>query len=140
MTTYAATPMCRAFLLACITLLATAGAANARGLRAPVPVSPGNGARVQQLPAITWKAVRGAAAYEYQVSTNARFHSIILGSGPGRGTAHTYNTAAALEKNVSDGTYYWRVRALTAKDRTGPWSRVRRIVKKIGRASCRERV
>ena len=40
------------------------------------------------------------------------------------------DVAAALDKTVADGTYYWRVRGLTAKDRTGPWSRVWRVVKR----------
>ena len=87
-------------------------------------------ANVQQLPALTWNSVRGAAVYEYEVSADSRFNSITLGRGLGKGVSHTYNLAAALDKTVADGTYYWRVRGLTAKDRTGPWSRVWRVVKR----------
>ena len=118
-----------ALSLAAVASFATAGDALARGLRAPRPLSPANGARVQQLPTISWSAVRGAAAYEYEISGDARFRSIALGRGRGKGNAQIHNLAASLEKQVSDGTYYWRVRAVTRKDRTGPWSRVRRIVK-----------
>src|SRR6478672_6852515 len=119
-----------ALVVAAFASLAVAGDALARGLAAPRPLSPRNGLRVQQLPAITWSAVRGAAAYEYQLSGDARFRSIPLGQGRGKGVAQIHNLAASLEKQVSDGTYYWRVRALTSKDRTGPWSKVRRIVKR----------
>jgi hypothetical protein len=124
--------MRRLRLLAPLALLATlaiASAADASVLRPPALASPANGARVQQLPAISWGAVRGAARYEYQVAADAHFNSIALGTGPGRGTNRTHNLAAALEKTVPDGTYYWRVRAVTAQDKVGSWSRVRRVVK-----------
>ena len=119
---------CLFTLAAAVVALAVPSAADA--LSAPRLASPGNGARVQQLPALTWNAVRGAAAYEYEVSANSHFSAITLGRGTGKGVSHTYNLAAALEKTVPDGTYYWRVRALTSKDRTGPWSRVRQVVKR----------
>jgi hypothetical protein len=85
---------------------------------------------VQQFPTLTWKAVHGAAEYEYQIAADRRFNSIVLGSGTGKGTSRTYNLAASLAKDLADGTYYWRVRALTAKDKLGRWSPVRRIVKR----------
>jgi hypothetical protein len=124
--------MRRLILLTLITLLGTlvvVGAADARALRAPAPTSPANGARAQQLPAISWNAVRGAASYEYQVAADSRFNSIALGRGPGKGTNRTYNLSATLDKAVPNGTYYWRVRGLTAKGKVGKWSRTRRIVK-----------
>jgi hypothetical protein len=104
--------------------------AQARGLRAPGLVSPANGARVQQLPAITWNSVRGAASYEFQIAADPKFNSLQLGKGTGRGTARIYNLAATLAKTVPDGTYYWRVRALTKHDKVGAWSRTRKIVKR----------
>jgi hypothetical protein len=116
-------------LLALACLLALGGVAEARSLRAPVPVSPANGARVQQLPAISWNAVGGAAAYEYQIAADPRFNSLALGRGSGRGTAQIHNLSATLDKTVPNGTYYWRVRGLTPKGRVGTWSRVRKIVK-----------
>lgn len=82
---------------------------------------------MQQLPTLTWNAVRGAAKYEYQISGDPRFSSLV-GSGLGR-RSNTHNLAAAFEKEVPDGTYYWRVRGLTGKDAVGSWSRTRRIVK-----------
>ena len=103
---------CLLALAAALAALAVPSAADA--MSAPRLVSPGNGAQVQQLPALTWNSVRGAAVYEYEVSADSRFNSIALGRGLGKGVSHTYNLAAALDKTVADGTYYWRVRGLTA--------------------------
>ncbi len=100
------------------------------GLKAPALLSPASGVQVQQMPAISWGAVSGAVEYEYQVAADPRFHSIVLGSGIGKGTSITHNLAAALEKPLTDGKYYWRVRGLTAQGRHGAWSSTRAIVKK----------
>jgi hypothetical protein len=121
--------MRRITLFTCLCALALTSSASARGMAAPRLVSPANGASVQQLPALVWNSVRGAAQYEYQIAADPHFNSIALGTGVGRGTSRTHNLAAALDKTVPDGTYYWRVRALTAADKVGAWSRVRRIVK-----------
>lgn len=107
--------------------LALPATAAAR-LRAPRLVSPANGATLQQLPAISWQAVPGAAEYEYEISAGTGFNSI-NGSGPGKGTNQTYSLAAALDQAVPDGVYSWRVRALSKAGATGPWSKTRRIVK-----------
>jgi hypothetical protein len=104
-------------------------ASAAAALPAPRLVAPVNGARVQELPAISWSAVRGAAEYEYEISADRHFSSII-GSGPGKGTNRTYNLAAALDRVMANGTYWWRVRALSASGASGAWSRARRIVKR----------
>src|SRR5256714_1429882 len=109
--------------------VALAAADTAHALGAPRPLSPRNSEKVQQLPAITWSAVRGAAAYEYEISSNPRFTALV-GSGPGRQGTQTHNLAAVLEKEVSDGTFYWRVRALGRKNQGGRWSRMRKIVKR----------
>ncbi len=86
--TYDAGLMRKLLTLTLLTLLgiaASAGIADARSLRAPTLTSPANGARVQQLPAISWNAVRGAASYEYQVAADPRFNSLALGKGTGKG-------------------------------------------------------
>jgi hypothetical protein len=116
-------------LLTALLAVAFAAAGTAHALGAPRPLSPRNSAKVQQLPAITWSAVRGAAAYEYEISGNPRFTALV-GSGPGHRGTQTHNLAAVLEKEVSDGTFYWRVRALGRKNQGGRWSRVRKIVKR----------
>jgi hypothetical protein len=99
------------------------------GLTAPSLLSPSSGSHVQQIPALAWSAARGASEYEYQVAADPHFRSIVLGSGPGEGTAATHNLAAALSKSVTDGTYYWRVRGLTKTKERGPWSATWTIVK-----------
>jgi hypothetical protein len=116
--------------LAVLASLCAVPSADAAKLRAPSLAGPSNGARVQQLPAISWGAVRGAATYEYEVSADARFSSLALGKGTGKGVSHTYNLSATLEKTVPDGTYFWRVRAVSAKDKPGAWSRTRKLIKK----------
>jgi hypothetical protein len=121
--------MRRILLFALLCVLTAASVADARGLAAPRLVSPGDGASVQQLPAISWNAVRGAAQYEYQLAADPRFNSIALGTGTGKGTSRTHNLAAALDAAVPDGRYYWRVRGVSATDRVGSWSPVRRVVK-----------
>jgi hypothetical protein len=116
-----------AILAAVVAALIVPAVAAAR-LPAPRLVGPANRASVQELPTISWRAVRHAAEYEYEISADPRFRSI-LGSGPGQGTSRTHNLAAALTKLVPDGTYSWRVRALNARGASGAWSRARRIVK-----------
>ena len=109
---------------------ASAPAPHRAPLAAPALQAPADGSSWQSLPVMTWRPVTGAAHYEYQVSADSAFAAIILGSGTGKGSSTTYATAAALGQAVPDGTYYWRVRAIDAKSNAGPWSGVRRIVKR----------
>jgi hypothetical protein len=105
--------------------------AKLHGLGAPSLISPADGAHVQQIPALTWSAVGGAAEYEYQLSADEHFNSIVLGSGIGKGTNVTHNLAAALSQPIPDSAkpLYWRVRGLTASKERGPWSSTRRLFK-----------
>jgi hypothetical protein len=134
-------------LAATIALLAASGGAYAashrhaharshvvHGLAAPALLAPANGVHLQQIPALTWSSVTGAASYEYQVAADPQFHSIVLGSGPGKGTSITHNLAAALDKSQTDGTYYWRVRGLTKTKEPGAWSSTRSVVKSWSQA------
>ncbi|MDQ3722569.1 MAG: hypothetical protein M3376_05760 [Actinomycetota bacterium] len=84
---------------------------------------------MEALPTFKWRAVKGAAQYEFQIAADQKFASIVLGTGKGRGSQRTRNTAATLEKTVPDGTYFWRVRAISAKDRAGRWSSPRTVTK-----------
>lgn len=122
-------PLLLTFLAIVACLATSGGVAEARSLRAPTLASPANGARVQQLPAISWNGVSGAGSYEYEIAADARFDSIVLGKGRGKGVYKTYNLSAALDKTVPNGTYYWRVRGVTPKDKVGRWSTTRKIVK-----------
>jgi protein-S-isoprenylcysteine O-methyltransferase Ste14 len=101
----------------------------ANGLRSPSLQHPANNLSTQSMPAFEWKAVAHAASYQFQLSADPRFASIVQSSFLHRGSLATYNTAATVEKAVPDGVYYWRVRALTAKGAAGRWSASRRLVK-----------
>ena len=107
---------------ALLALAATASEAGAR-ISAPRVQSPGNEASVQSLPAFTWGSVRGAAQYEFEFAADRKFSSGV--NGFGQGAIRLNDTAITSDKTIPDGTYYWRVRGVTAKDHAGPWSHTR---------------
>jgi hypothetical protein len=97
----------------------------ARALPGPSLDSPADDANVQSAPTFKWARVRRAAHYEFQLSDDSGFRSVVTG-----GSVDTYNTAFTLEHSLPDGDYYWRVRAVNAKDDAGQWSRVRSVKKR----------
>lgn len=114
-------------MVAALLLLAVSGPAQA-ALRAPAPESPAASATVESAPTFSWRAVKGAAVYEFQLSDDLKFNSLVLGTGRG-GSLRTHNTAATLERTLQDGNYFWRVRGITAKERVGAWSKPRSLTK-----------
>ncbi|MDP9294087.1 MAG: isoprenylcysteine carboxylmethyltransferase family protein [Actinomycetota bacterium] len=113
-----------------VALASGAGGAHdaaARRLAAPRQLSPGDEALVDAVPAFRWAGVRGAAKYEFQLSADPGFKSIVLGQG--KGSFQTSNRYATVDKTLADGDYFWRVRAINKRDRAGRWSRVRSISK-----------
>jgi hypothetical protein len=104
-----------------------AGAAKPK-LPAPRQLSPATGASVQSVPTFSWRPVSKAAKYEFQLSADPAFESIVLGHG--RGSFFTRNTSASVDEALADGAYYWRVRAIDARDHAGRWSRVRSLTKR----------
>ena len=112
-----------------LTVLAANGpepAANAaRALPAPGLSAPADNDNVQSAPIFTWKAVRRAAKYEFQLSADSGFRSIVTGR-----TVDTYNRAYTLERSLPDGDYHWRVRAVNAKGDAGRWSARRSFTKR----------
>jgi hypothetical protein len=103
-------------------------AAKGGKLRAPSLQSPRNGASVQALPTFAWAAVSKATTYQFQLSADKRFASVIQ-SFIHKGSIETPNTAATVDKAVPNGTYYWRVRAVSTSNSSGPWSSARKLVK-----------
>jgi hypothetical protein len=89
--------------------------------------SPPTGASVETAPVFTWNAVRGTDHYELQLAADDHFASSVFGSSSN--SLKTSNTAATLDKNLADGTYYWRVRAVTRTGRAGHWSSRRSFAK-----------
>lgn len=114
-----------------IAMLVPAATAHAAPFtsRSPQPEAPAAGATVQALPSFTWKAVKGANQYEFQLAGDRRFGSIVLGTGRGKGSFRTRNTAATVDKTIPDGRYYWRVRAISAGGRAGKWASARAVTK-----------
>lgn len=98
-------------------------------LRAPALAGPAHEAGVEALPTFYWNKVKNAASYDFQLSASSKFTSVVNGTGVGRGSYRTRNTAATLDKTIPDGVYYWRVRALSQRDTAGKWSPVRSFTK-----------
>jgi hypothetical protein len=114
-------------VLACLIVgLALGGSALARksrssgGAQAPVLTAPGDDARAGSVPAFSWLPVKRAAKYEFQLSADDDFGSVVLGQG--RGSFQTVNTFATIDKTLPNGTYHWRVRAIDGRDNAGRWS------------------
>ncbi|MCW3049908.1 MAG: hypothetical protein JWO74_4192 [Solirubrobacterales bacterium] len=110
-------------LFALVALTLAAAPAQA-ALRAPGLQSPIANGTVEALPSFTWKPVRSAAQYEFQLAADNKFGSIVDG-----GSFRTQNTAATLQKTIADGDYFWRVRGISAHDNAGRWSTTRKLTK-----------
>src|SRR4051812_50165022 len=102
-------------LAATAALALTAAPAASAKLKAPTRQAPASGASVETVPAFTWRGVRHAAEYELQVAADERFGSIVE-----NGSFRTRNTAGTLKTSLPNGTYFWRVRAITPGDAAGP--------------------
>ena len=95
-------------------------------LQAPVPIAPGDGARIPALPPVFLftNAARsgpvGTVTYTLQVSLNDSFTNIVAQASVSEDASQTSLT---LNKTLEpDELYFWRVRA-SDPDNTGPWSR-----------------
>ena len=112
-------------------LAATAALFSAAPAGAAVPtptlVSPAASASVQALPPFAWNAVAGAARYEFALAADAGFNAPVLGMGEGQ--FFTRNTRATVKKTLPNGTYWWRVRAISAGGAVSPWSAPRPLRK-----------
>ena len=92
---------------------------------APGLLSPGNGATFQTLPPFSWRAVPGADRYEFEIAADAGFASPVPGTE--RDQFATRNTRGTFTKTVPNGTYYWRVRAITKGGVVSAWSSARAV-------------
>ena len=98
---------------------ASIGPAGA-SLATPTAIGPGNGAAVTAPPIFAWQPVTGADKYEFELSANPGFDSSVA-------AVTTRNTRATLKEVIANGSYYWRVRAITAAGATGPWTSTRSL-------------
>jgi hypothetical protein len=94
---------------------------------APRQVGPAAGARTQGMPSFSWRRVKRAVRYQFQLSADPAFRSIVLGQR--KGDYQTPNAFASISKTVADGEYFWRVRGIDGRDRVGRWSAVRMFTK-----------
>ncbi len=120
-----ATRLAVAFMSTVTVLLAASAVADALG--APRLQSPRNKAVVQSLPAFEWGSVGRAASYEFEFSAAQNFSSTV--NGFSNNPITLTNTALTSDQTIPNGTYYWRVRAVNAKDVPGRWSPIRKLVK-----------
>ncbi len=105
------TPLAVLAALAALLALTLAGAVEAGGVAAPRPAAPAGGAAHPELPPFVWRAARGAESYEFQIAADRGFNSNIPGIRNTR--FDTTNTRATVTTAVPNGTYWWRVRAVT---------------------------
>jgi hypothetical protein len=87
-------------------------------LAAPTLTGPANGATTDAPPLFTWSAVSGADHYAFQLGGSTGFN-------PPQVSVSTKNARVALTSAIPNGTYTWRVAAVTAAGVQGPWSATR---------------
>jgi hypothetical protein len=113
--------------LAALLALLLAGAVEAGGVAAPRPAGPPSGAANPELPPFVWRASKGAESYEFQIAADRGFNSTIRGLRDTR--VDTSNTRATIKVAVPNGTYWWRVRAITKAGQVSGWSTPRSVRK-----------
>ena len=109
------------------TLLLFSAVAQAR-LGVPRLVSPSSRATVRALPAFTWRPVRKAGYYQIEFSATRNFATGVADIAAGPITVNT--TGFTNAQAIPNGTYFWRVRAVTAANVAGHWSRIRKLTKR----------
>jgi hypothetical protein len=117
-----------ATLIAVFAVMLVSTAAAQAKLGAPKLQSPGNSSTAASMPAFTWKAVAKAASYQFEFSAERNFSSSVPGWSAGPITLDT--TAITNDDTVPNGTYFWRVRAMSATDVPGRWSAMRKLKEK----------
>ena len=105
-------------MCAAVMVIAPAGSA---ALVAPKAGTPCASQTLDRLTPFTWTGVTGADHYEFYVSADPGFSSDIF-NDTSIGHFTTRNTRATVSKTLPNGTYYWRVRAVSATNAGGAWS------------------
>src|SRR5438874_13476659 len=112
----------------CVSLLTVAifGGAAARIFAAPppapAPLAPVSDASVQEPFTISWSSVSdpsGIVAYNWQVSSSSSFTPVILQNSTNG------QTTAATVSGLANGTYFWRVQAVSGAFEQSAWSAAR---------------
>jgi hypothetical protein len=101
--------------------------ALAARIATPKLLSPASAAVVAALQPFAWAPVANADRYEFEVAGDAGFNSPVIGAGEDH--FFTRNTRATLKKTIPNGTYWWRVRAVTKAGAVSAWSQPRSLQK-----------
>ena len=109
-----------------VVMLVASTVADAR-IGVPSLKEPRNKLSVQSLPAFRWGSVRRAASYQFEFSSVRNFSSGVAGFATG--PIALTNTAISNDQTIPNGKYFWRVRAVSAKDVPGRWSPMRTLIK-----------
>jgi hypothetical protein len=119
-----------AMLLGLTTFLASPTESHAQGLTpssanllsGPIQKIPANKSSIRDTtPYFKWMRVTGAVKYQLVVDNNVSFGS------PEVNISNITNTYITLGTPLKEGTYYWRVRAMDAKNNWGHWSYIFRF-------------
>src|SRR5438270_1697066 len=89
---------------------------------APTPLAPAAGASVQEPFTISWSSVSdpsGIVAYNWQVSSSSSFTPVVLQNSTNG------QTTAATVSGLANGTYFWRVQAVSGAFEQSAWSAAR---------------
>lgn len=97
----------------------------------PTPITPTSPANAAPAPnyftiptlTLTWNRVSEARGYELQISGDEGFSSLITVPNPLPLEPLSYTTST-----LPNGTYYWKVRAITNTGEVGAWSKVEMFV------------
>src|SRR4051794_17677200 len=90
---------------------------------APKATAPKAGTTVSTMPILTWKPAKGAISYEVQIASTAGFNPALV-------DVTTANLRYVHAKTLSNGAYFWRVRATDAASQASKWSGVRKFTRK----------
>jgi hypothetical protein len=99
--------------------------AASASLKAPGALVPASLVSVDRMPVFTWAPVKGADHYEFQMAADKGFNSTVA-----NGKVSTKNTAATLPTSLINGTYYWRLRSISAANKPSVWTKTRTLALK----------
>lgn len=89
----------------------------------PKATAPKAGTTVSTMPVLTWNVAKRAVSYEVQIASDAGFNPALV-------DITTQNLRFVNSKTLSNGAYFWRVRAIDAASESSKWSGVRKFTKK----------
>jgi hypothetical protein len=102
-------------LAAAVLAVAPAGSARKSAPAVPVLTGPASGTVATSVPTLSWAPADGAIRYEFQLSADPGFNSTQY-------SFFTKNTRATVDKALTNGTYYWRVRSDDSVGNVSAWS------------------